>query len=49
MRGANVEMEWLGSGYCEADCTKVREGWKFASRRLFEFGMAPSFRTFMVS
>jgi len=49
MRSAKVEMEWLGSGYYEDDYTKVREEWKFTSRRLIEIGMAPSLRTFMVS
>jgi hypothetical protein len=49
MRSAKLEMEWLGSGYYEDDYTKVREEWKFASRRLIEIGMGPSLRTFMVS
>ena len=49
MRSAKVGIEWLGSGYYEDDYTKVRDEWKFASRRLIEIGMGPPLRSFMVS
>ena len=49
LRSAKLEVEWLGSGYYDDEYTKVREEWKFASRRLIEIGMGPSLRTFMVS
>jgi ketosteroid isomerase-like protein len=49
LRSAKINMEWIGSGYYEDDYVKVRDEWKFASRRLIEVGMATSLRTFMVS
>jgi ketosteroid isomerase-like protein len=49
MRSAKVEMEWVGFGYYEDEYVKIRDEWKFASRRLIESGMSTSLRTFMVS
>jgi hypothetical protein len=49
MRSAKIDMEKLGSGYYEDEYIKVREEWKFVSRRLIEGGMSNSLRIFMVS
>lgn len=46
LRSAKVGLEWIGSGYYEDEYVKVGEDWKFASRRLTEFEMAISLRTF---
>ena len=49
MRSAKLDLEWLGAGYYEDTYKKVRDEWKFASRRLAEIGMATLLRAFMVT